>query len=169
MYNVSQDYMDALTAPAQKYKLKLHIDGTEYPDSVVVGGSFTITNQCSEAEIVQIGSVYCAELKMTVASGVIQRNTWNGAVIEASEGMEVSENTWEYVPLGVFTVAEANHTDEGVQIVAYDNMVKFDKTFGLSTTNGSPYSILRLLCNDCGVTLGMTQAQVESLANVANV
>lgn len=165
MYNVSQDYIDALTSPAQKYKLKLNIDGMEYPDSVVVGGSFTITNQCSEADIVQIGSVFCAELKMTVASGVIERNTWNGAVIEASEGMEVSEDTWEYVPLGVFTVAEANHTDEGVQIVAYDSMVKFDKTFGLSTTNGSPYSILRLLCNDCGVALGMTQAQVEALAN----
>lgn len=165
MYNVSQAYMDALTTPAHKYRLKLNIDGVEYSDAVIVGGSFTITNQCSETDIVQIGSVYCAELKMIIASGVIERNTWNGVIIEASEGLEVSENTWEYIPLGIFTVAEANHTDDGVQIVAYDNMVKFDKIFGLSTTIGTPYSLLAMLCNDCGVTLGMTQAQVESLAN----
>lgn len=164
MYNVSEDYIDALEQAVQDYKLKITINGLSYDDRVIVGGSFSITNQCSETDIVQIGSVYCAQLKMTIASDLIIRGTWEGAVITASEGMNIGES-YEYVPLGVFTVAEANHTDEGVQIVAYDAMLKFDKSWNITSTIGSPYSILRMLCQDCRVSLGMTQAQIEALTN----
>lgn len=164
MYNVSEEYIDALGHPVQDYKLNISIDGVTYDASVVVGGSFTITNQCSEGDTVQIGSVYCAELKMTIKNGTVERGSWEGAVITASEGMH-TENGYEFVPLGVFTVAEANHTEDGVQIVAYDNMLKFDKDFNLSSTIGTAYSILAMLCQDCGVTLGMTEAQIRALPN----
>lgn len=171
MYGVSQKYLEALANPVQDYKLKVYIDGTEYDEDILVGGSLHITNQCSETDIVQIGSVYCAELKCTVVSGVIQRNTWEGAVISVSEGLDIGEDeitgdrVYEYVPLGIFKVSEANHTDDGVDIVAYDNMLLFDKTLGLSTTIGTAYSILSLLCEDCGVSLGMTQQQIWAMAN----
>lgn len=169
MYNVSQDYRTALRNPVSDYKLNITIDGASYDESVIVGGSFNITNQCSETDIVQIGSVYCAELKMTIASGIVERNTWDGAVITASEemfvGIEEGEKVYESVPLGVFTVAQADYTEEGVQIVAYDNMLKFDKSFNLSTTVGAAYPILSVLCEDCGVELGMTEQEVRALAN----
>lgn len=169
MYNVSEDYINALEQKVQDYKLNITIDGASYNESVIVGGSFTITNQCSESEIVQIGSVYCAELKMTIASGTIERNTWEGAIITAEEGIHIKdeegEPVYEYVPLGIFTVAQADHTEDGVQIVAYDNMLKFDKDFNLSTTVGTAYSILSVLCEDCGVVLGMTEEQIRSMAN----
>ena len=171
MYNVSQDYINALEQPVQDYKLNITIDGVTYDESVIVGGSFSITNQCSEGDTVQIGSVYCAELKLTIVSGTIQRGTWEGAIISCSEGMDIGideethEHIYEYVPLGVFTVSEANHTEDGVQIVAYDNMLKFDKTLGMTTTVGTAYSILSLICRDCGVTLGMSQADVQALPN----
>ena len=170
MYNVSQDYINALEQPVQDYKLNITIDGVTYDESIIVGGSFSITNQCSEGDTVQIGSVYCAELKLTIVSGTIQRGTWEGTIISCSEGMDIgidedNEHIYEYVPLGVFTVSEANHTEDGVQIVAYDNMLKFDKTLGMTTTVGTAYSILSLICNDCGVTLGMSQADVQALPN----
>lgn len=171
MYGVSQKYLEALANHVQDYKLKVYIDGTEYDEDILVGGSLHITNQCSETDIVQIGSVYCAELKCTVVSGVIQRNTWEGAVISVSEGLDIGvdeitgDRVYEYVPLGIFKVSEANHTDDGVDIIAYDNMLLFDKTLGLSTTIGTAYSILSLLCEDCGVSLGMTQQQIWAMAN----
>lgn len=164
MYDVSEEYIDALGLPVQDYRLKVNIDGTEYDESILVGGSLSITNQCSETDIVQIGSVYCAEMKCTVASGVIERNTWQGAKISISEGMDV-EGTFEYVPLGIFTVSEANHTEDGVQIVAYDNMLLLDKDFNLSSTIGTAYSILSMLCQDCGLQLGMTESQIRSMPN----
>ena len=172
MYNVSADYLAALGQPIQKYKLKLNIDGTEITDEDIVAGSLSITNQCSDTDIVQIGSVYCAELKFTIAPDIIERNTWQGARVSVSEGMMIEEDpeatppeVFEYVPLGVFTVAEADHTAQGVNITAYDDMLKFDKSFNLSSTIGSPWEVLSLLCADCGVETVMTRASVEALTN----
>ena len=174
MYNVSNDYKTAMLEPIQKYKLNMTIGETEITDADIVAGTFQIKNQCSDADIVQIGSVYTAELKFTIAAGVIERNTWEGLAITAEELMLISEDpeadpveTFEPVPLGVFYVAQANHSDRGVSITAYDSMLKFDKSFNLSTTTGTPYSILSMLCQDCGVTLGMTRAQIEALTNGA--
>ena len=174
MYDVSNAYLAAMQEPIQKYKLRITIGspGRRISEADILAGSFTIKNQCSDTDIVQIGSVYAAELKMTIRPGVVERSTWDGMKIEVEEGMLVEidpEQTpaeiYEYVPLGVFYVAEANHSESGVSITAYDNMLKFDKTWGISTTIGSPYDVLRMLCNDCRVTLGLTKAQVEALPN----
>ena len=77
----------------------------------------------------------------------------------------IDDNEYEYVPIGIFNVAEATYTAKGVQIVAYDNMARFDKTFPVNTTQGTAWQILRMICNDCGVQNGMTQAQIEALPN----
>ena len=164
MYNVSSAYLSAMEDPTAEYKLKIRLDGTEYSGDILVGGSFTINNQCSDTDIVQIGSVYCGVLKMTIYGDQIERGRWKGVPIIPSEGLKVG-NTYEYVPLGRYRVEEANHVENGVQITAYDNMLKFDKSFNLSTTNGQPYNILALLCQDCGVTLGNTEAQIRAMAN----
>ena len=170
MYNVSADYLEALKEPIQKYKLLIDIDGTQITDEDIVAGSFTLANQCSDTDIVQIGSVYCAELKFTIAPDIIERNTWQGATVTASEGIPIGDDledpdAFEFVPLGVFYVAEANHTEQGVNITAYDIMLNFDKSFLLTSTAGQPWDILSLLCADCLVPLGMTQAEVEALPN----
>ena len=164
MYNVSSEYMEAIRNPSSKYYLRIWIDGMLYDGSIVVGGSFVITNQCADTDIVQIGSVYSAKLSCTIKHGIIERNTWEGSVIEASEGLEI-DGAFEYVPLGVFKVAEANHTEDGVQITAYDAMLDLDKSFNLSTTIGTAYSILALMCQDCGVTLGTTEQEMASFPN----
>lgn len=169
MYNVSQGYINALDKPINDYRLKLNIDGVNYDESVVIQSSLTVTNQCSEGDEVKIGSVYTGELKLTVKSGLVIRGTWENAKITVEEGMNIAPDgqtpVYEYVPLGIYYVSEANHTDEGVQIVAYDAMLKFDKSWNITSTIGSPYSILRMLCQDCRVSLGMTQAQIEALTN----
>lgn len=171
MYNVSANYRNAMSRKANRYRLTGLIGETAFTGDDVVGGSFIVKNQCSDTDIVQIGSVYSAELDCTLRLDMQERRTWEGTSITASEGMEVGTDSetglpvFEYVPLGVFTVAEANYTEEGVQIVAYDNMLKFDKTFTLTSTIGEPFHIVKMLCDDCGVVFGMTRAQVETLTN----
>lgn len=165
MYDVSSAYKQALLEPIQEYKLRVKVGSTWYTGEDVIGGSLTITNQCSETDIVQIGSVYTAALKCTFRQGLVTRNQWEGVTIEVQEGIMLADTSFEYVPLGIFTVAEANHVEDGVQITAYDNMLKFDKTWTLSTTIGSPYDILKMICQDCKVVFGMTRAEVEALPN----
>lgn len=167
MYDVSLEYLAALEEPIQRYKIKMKVGSQNLTEADIVAGSLTIKNQCSDRDIVQIGSVYTGELKAVIAPDIVERSTWKGARIEVSEGMMISEDpeAFEYVPLGVYYVAEANHSAEGVSITAYDAMLRFDKVFNLSSTRGKPFDILKMLCEDCRVTLGMSRRQVEDLTN----
>jgi hypothetical protein len=86
MYNVSNDYLAAMSEPIQEYKLRIRIGRQTITDAEIVAGSFSIKNQCGDTDIVQIGSVYAGELRMIIAPDVIQRNTWEGLQIIPEEG-----------------------------------------------------------------------------------
>ena len=165
MYSVSQDYLDALDAPVQIYRITGTVGSTPFTKANIVQGKFKITNKVSEGSEVKIGSVYIGELRATFTGLGIARGAWLGKVITVSEGLLVAEDTYEDVPLGVFTIAEAKHTLEGVEVVAYDAMANFDKRFSIDQTNGKAFSLLSYACTKCGVTLKNTQAQIEALPN----
>lgn len=165
MYSVSQSYLDALDAPIQDYRLTGSVGSVLFSEDNII--SLTIDNQISEGAEVKIGSVYVGELNAVFSGLNIPRGTWVGKVITLAEGLLVDPDTdtFEDVPLGVYTIAEAQHTLEGVSVTAYDAMADFDKSFSIDQTNGSPYDLLSLACSECGVTLGNTQAEIESLPN----
>ena len=167
MYSVSQAYLNQIRRP---YAFKRALTGTigtvSFTEDDVLTGSFSIRNQCSDTNEVKIGSVYLGELETTFKKELVQRNQWKDAVITVSDGLWIeSLQRYEYVPLGIYTIDDAKIDETGVKVHAYDNMLKFDKQWGISTTIGSPFQILKMLCNDCGVGLGMTQAQIEALPN----
>lgn len=167
MYNVSQAYLNQIRKPyAYKRTLRGTINNVSFTNDDVLSGSFSVCNQCSDTNEVKIGSVYLGELEATFKKELLPRSDWKGAVITVSDGLWIeSLNQYEYVPLGTFTIDDSKIDEKGIKIHAYDNMLKFDKQWSISTTIGSPFQILRMLCNDCRVALGMTQAQVEALPN----
>lgn len=165
MYSVSADYLTALASPVARFRLSGTVGSVSFTDENVVLGTFTINNNCSEGNEIKIGSVYVGQLKATFTGLSIARGSWLGKEITVSEGLQLADESFEDVPLGVYTVAEANHTLEGVEVVAYDNMTLFDKVVGFDQTSAEPFDILSLACTDCGVTLGMAQADVEALPN----
>ena len=71
--------------------------------------------------------------------------------------------------MGVFYVAESLWTPKGINIKAYDAMMKFDKDIDFNTTSGAAYSLLSLACTRCGVEFGMTQAQIEAMPNGTSI
>ena len=163
---VSNEYLIKSKDLTQRFKLKGKVDNQDFTEDDVISGTFKIVNQCSGNEEVNIGSVYIGELNATFRTS-INLDSWDKKKIEVSEGMKLNNGLYEYVPLGVFTISEANQTEAGVDVVAYDNMAKFDKKFDVSTTTGTPYQMLQLACSKCGVLLGMTEAQVNALVNGA--
>ena len=167
MYNVSQAYIDALKSPAKVRRLTGTIGSTSFTEDNVLAGSLHISNACSEGNEVKIGSVYMGTLTC-VFTGINLTGQWKGKKIALSEWLLVdpAEEEWEEVPLGVYTVSEANHQEAGVYVTAYDDMNKIDgKTFVLSTTSGTPYDYMDLISRDCGVTLQQTEAQIRALPN----
>lgn len=163
MYSVSNDYLTALAAPVHTYRLTGTVGTESFTQANII--SLSIDNQVSEGSEVKLGSVYAGELNATFSGLSIARGSWVGKTITLSEGLLLANDTYEDVPLGVFTIAEANHTNEGVQVVAYDAMTLFDKAINLTQTQGEPYDLIGLMCLDCGATFGMTKAEVEALPN----
>ena len=169
MYPVSEEYLAAIQDNARSYYFEGCITtklGVKYPfaNKDIVKGSGYITNQCCGSNEIEIGSVYAAELGITLYTS-IDRYTLEGATITLSFFLEISDGKYEEVPLGIFEISEANRTINCLAIKAYDYMLRFDKDFGNKVTSGTAYDLLALACEECKVELAHTQEEIESWNN----
>ena len=171
MYPVSADYLTALQNNARADKLRGTVKGVAFTGANVISGSFSVRNQLCPATQIQLGGVYVGELDLTFtsefASSVSSRGSWRGIELAAEIGIELGDGTFEYVPVqgGTYTIEAAQWTDAGLKVTAYDNMMKFDKMAQITSSSGELYNWLNYLCIQCGVTLGMTQLEIQALPN----
>lgn len=69
-------------------------------------------------------------------------------------GMELSDGTVEYAPMGYFTVQKPDSDEDTVNFKAYDRMQKFEKPyFSALTYPTDSAEVLNELCTMCGVEL----------------
>ena len=165
MYNVSQDYITAINKPAKFRRLTGKIGTVNFSDDNIAEGSFKIEHQCTGDSEVQIGTVYMAVLTATFRNLAIESGGWRRMIITPSEGLKLADGTFEDIPLGRFTIYEANHQDDGVAVMAYDNMKKLDKKFVASTTVGTPYDYLLMIQSECRIILAQTENEIRALPN----
>lgn len=165
MYNVSADYITAINKPAKFRRLTGTVGSVRFSDVNISNSSFKIENQCTNDLEVRIGTVYMGVLTAVFKDMNALGGRWRGSIIHASEGLLIGENTFEDVPLGVFTIVEANLQDDGVAVTAYDNMRKLDKKVVFSTTNGTPYDYLAMIQSDCRIVLAQTENEIRALPN----
>lgn len=170
MYAVSNSFQEAMKKPVQQHKLggSLLVNGNTqfFTEANIQKGSFRISNQCSGNENVEIGTVYTAELTAVFLDLGLQRYVMNGAIITPHLDL-LTENGYESVPLGVFNITEANWTTFGIEVTAYDNMSKFDRTIRLNSDQYtlSIYGYLSVASAACGVGLAQTENQIQALPN----
>lgn len=76
-------------------------------------------------------------------------------LLEAS--VKLSDGTYEYAPIGYFTVKSPKGDNDEVSFVAYDRMIKFEKPYSSALTYPTDsVAILNELCTRCGVELATT-------------
>lgn len=165
MYSVSNKYIQNMKEPVAHFTVHGTIGTKTFTEANLTGGSFSITNQCIDNDEILLGAAYVGEFRGTFQNIDINRYEWVGKVITPYHVRIFPDNTTEEVPLGVFTIAEAVWSADGVSVIAYDNMAKLDKTATFSATTGTAYGILLNICQFCGLTLGMTAEEVGSLPN----
>lgn len=69
-------------------------------------------------------------------------------------GMELSDGTVEYAPMGYFTVQKPSGDEDTVDFTAYDRMQKFERPYSSSLTYPTDSTkVLNELCTICGVEL----------------
>jgi hypothetical protein len=165
MYNVSDAYLKARKSPVQRYRMRGTINGSVFTDQNILSGSFSISNQCSDETQVLIGQVYIAELRVTLIGFDADRYSLKNGKLIPVFGMKVADGSYEDVPLGVYTISDAQWGTSGIAITAYDNMSLLDRTFSAERLTGTPHEILTLACSNCKMTLGMSAADFETIPN----
>jgi len=114
MYAVSDEFLTAVQENARTYYWSGTITTTagktytfDYQD--IVKGSGYVTSKCCSSSEIELGTVYAAEMGITLYSDV-DRYTLEDAVVELFYHLELRDETYETVPMGIFEVAEANRT-----------------------------------------------------------
>ena len=169
MYEISEAFSEALTRPVKHYRIRgeVQIGSTsyEFTELNIEKRSLSISNQCSDDDNVGIGQVYMAECSLTFVNNFnLPKRSLKDAKIIPNLQM-LTENGYENVPLGVFNIAEANWATWGIEITAYDNMSLLDKPIALDSASGYISDFIIYACTECGVSLGMTEAELRALPN----
>lgn len=169
MYPVSDEYKRLIAEPSRQYFWTGKIvtkEGKEYPieNRDIVKGSGYITRQCSGTSEIELGTVYAAEMGISLFSD-IDRYTLDDASISMDFHLQLSDGSVETVPMGVFYVAEANRRIKTLELKAYDAMLNLDKNFGKDLSSAYPYEYLTILAKACHIELAQTQEEVEALTN----
>lgn len=169
MYPVSEAFLQAVQENTRKYYWTGKITtkaGVEYPFGYedIVKGSGYITAQCCGSTEIELGTVYAAEMGITLFSR-IDRYTLEDAKVELYYHLRTVDGSFEEVPMGIFEVSEANRTAHCLELKAYDYMLRFEKSFNGFETVGNAYAFLALCCKACDVELAHTQAEIEAMPN----
>lgn len=173
MYPVSEAFMQEIENNTRKYfwtgriTTKVH-QIYEFSGEDIVKGSGYIARQCCGSTEVELGTVYAAEMGITLLSDV-DRYTLEGAEIKVYFHLLLPDNTVETVPMGIFEVGEANRSIRCLELKAYDYMLRFEKSFNGFETVGTAYDFLALCCKACDVELAHTKAELEAMPNGSEI
>ncbi len=165
MFEVSDAYKEAMKRPVQKHALKGMIGEFAFTDINVLTGSFSITNQCSGNDAIEIGQVYVGELSATFLNVPLDRYKWKGTRITPYFGMGLADGSYEYIPLGVFTIDTAEWTSSGVVIKAYDNMSLLDGNCNKTITEVTAFDCAKRIAEETGVTFANTEDEFKAFPN----
>lgn len=131
-------------------------------DKNFLSGSLT---RAISGQALEIGSVYSSQLSLELDLAGVSRYELYGKTISLDVKLD---GATDVVPMGVFTITEALQSASKITITAFDDMIKFDDVKFVPANNTSvqlPYKWLSDACSACGVTLGSTSADIQSLPN----
>ena len=169
MYPVSTAFLEAVKNNTRKYYWTGRIttktgDVYDFDQDDIVKGSGYITSQCCGSTEIELGTVYAAEMGISLFSE-IDRYTLEDAIITLTYHLLLTDGTYEEVPMGIFEVSEANRKVRTLEIKAYDYMLRFEKNFNGFETVGTAYDFITLCCQSCKVEAAQSQAYYEALSN----
>lgn len=163
MYRASESFLAELKKSARREHIRGSIEGRSFDDHNVLTLSYS--NKSSDKKDVSLGYAYIGQMTATFIDIPLARGSWRGATIILEYGLELPDDTVEYIPIGVFTVNEAKWSDVGINIIASDVLSKLDKPFAISQTTGTAFDLLRLAAKDCNIELGITEEECSGLPN----
>ena len=173
MYPVSEAFLQAVQENTRSYYWTGKITtkaGVEYAFDAkdIVKDSGYISRQCCGSTEIELGTVYAAEMGITIFSD-IDRYTLEDAHLSLSYHLKLPDGSEEEIPMGIFEVSEANRLIKCLEIKAYDYMLRFDKSFNGFETVGTAWDFINLCCKTCKVEAEQTEKEIKAMPNGSEV
>lgn len=169
MLNVSAEYLTAVRAKSRYQRVVGRLtltNGTEIPlsETNIDGNSVAITSGCVSGEELEFGTAILSQLSFAIRTDQ-SRYVFYGATATLTYGIRLEDDTYYEIPLGVYTVAEAERNGPAIQITAYCNLLALDKDYDNQALYGTPYEILTEIAGICGVEFALTEDEVLAFPN----
>lgn len=168
MYATSETYRNSVKGYYPSY-----VTGTiSFPDGTtdiitdedILTGGLEITMQAANQDILEFGPAVIGQLELSLrTSKYDSRYKYYDAQIKLDYIVELPDDD-EIIPLGIWTVAEADRVGTKLKLTAYDNLIKLDKPFNVSMT-GQPFDIMRQLADECECELAEDEQYYLALPN----
>ena len=134
--------------------------------------SISISKQCIDDDELMFGGVFTNVLKFSVITD-LDRYVFFGAKVELTYKIQIGTDTsgetpvpiYAEVPLGEFTVTDAERPTDRVTLTCYDNMTLLDKELGGAYVTGTPWEIFQIVSAVTGMQLDFEEADLEEFAN----
>ena len=168
MYSVSENFIKAIKSNSRSYFWTgeiTTIKGQKYQfeNKDIVKGSGYITRQCCGNSEIELGTVYAAEMGISLFTDIYRYSLEDGT-ITLSFHLDV-DGHFEEIPMGIFEISEANRSVKTLEIKAYDCMLNFEKNFRNTLSAGTPFDFFSLACENCKVQFAHTKEQIEAMPN----
>lgn len=169
MIEVSEKFKNAVRQNTRKYEWygsittkagKTH----EFTAKDIVKGSGYIKWQCCSNTEIELGTVYAAEMGISLFSE-IDRYTLEDAEVRLYYHLTLLDGTTETIPMGIYEISEANRKVRTLELKGYDHMLRFEKSLKLESSSGTPYQFLKAACDACKVEMAQTVAEISALPN----
>lgn len=167
MYQVTETFRRAMNNFVIMPVLRGTVGNKAFTHDDILQDTFRVCNQCIAVNDAKLGGVFIGELRLTFLSTVAdRRGDWVGKVISCEYGL-VTEEGAEYIPTPskYYTIYSADWTEQGLKVIAYDNMIKLNKDFAKEQSAGTAWEWLQYISVKTGIAIGQTQAEVNALPN----
>ena len=166
MYTTSDRYKEVVRDTSAQYLMGLitlsNGDTINIDDTVVSSGSVSITRQSITGQELSFGGAIMGELDISIRTDIsrylmydAEIDLWCRVVVDGSP---------EYIPMGIYLVAEAERDKKALKMVAYDTLIKFNKKYDLAL-EGTPYMLMNAFATSCGCELAEDEEYYNNLTN----
>ena len=174
-YQTSEEYKVAIDSTSKETYVSGFIttqkgDTIQISNSEISPGSLYITNQCVDGDAFGYGSVFTAEMGITLKSEIDRYSLYGAKVIlsyniltKIVEGVK----QFETIPLGEFYANDTSRVGRNITIKAYDRMLDLDVEMDESFT-GNVVVVLRHMSTRFGFELSQSESELLSLTNATN-
>lgn len=167
MYSASATFLTKVKSNIRKFSWSGTITtsgGSTYTfdDDDIFSGNI---NRSICSQNLKIGTAYASTLSIELVLPGVSRYELYDGVIDISVSLD---GALDVIPMGIFIISDASQTFDHISIKAYDYMIKLDDVNFNPSAHAyikKPYEWLLDMCTACGVVLGSTSLEIESMPN----